>query len=186
MMGTAKHFQNVLKRPLRFKITVTLSWLNPGQHILEFIPNSSLSLTPRTFRLRRIYKSRNVVWSASSWNNRKQNERSWMWNGHSWAYSLWQVTAYRHLIYISPRCVISCLTHIYSVPFTHNTTHPHLIYIYLISGDQTKGRFCELRSGMVQPLTEVSMAYPKNESTLPETFRGEWVPIGFENQLSPL
>ena len=60
------------------------------------------------------------------------------------------------------------------------------LYIYLISGDQTKGRFCELRSGMVQPLTEVSMAYPKNESTLPETFRGEWVPIGFENQLSPL
>ena len=97
---------------------------------------------------------------------------------------MWQVTAYRHLTYISPRCVISCLTHIYSVPITHNTTHPHLIYIlYLVT---TTGRFCELRSGMVQPLTEVSMAYPKNESTLPETFRGEWVPIGFENQLSPL
>ena len=99
---------------------------------------------------------------------------------------MWQVTAYGQMIHISPWCVISCLTHIYSVHITHNTTHPHLIYIYLISGDQTKGRFCELRSGMVQPLTEVSMAYPKNESTLPETFRGEWVPIGFENQLSPL
>ena len=46
---------------------------------------------------------------------------------------LWQVTAYRHLIYISPWCVISCLTHIYSVPFTQNTTHPHLIYIFYTS-----------------------------------------------------
>ena len=35
------------------------------------------------------------------------------------------------IICISPRCVISCPTHIYSVHFTHNTTHPpHIIYPY--------------------------------------------------------
>ena len=42
---------------------------------------------------------------------------------------MWQVTAYRHMICISPLCAISCLIHIYSVDFTLNTTHPHLTYI---------------------------------------------------------
>ena len=47
---------------------------------------------------------------------------------------MWQVTAYGQMIHISPWCVISCLTHIYSVHITHNTTHPHLIYIlYLVT-----------------------------------------------------
>ena len=58
---------------------------------------------------------------------------------------LWQVTAYGQMIYISPRCVISCPTHIYSVPFTHNTTlTPDIYFLYLVT---TTGRFCELRPG---------------------------------------
>ena len=74
---------------------------------------------------------------------------------------LWKVTAYSHMICISPLCAISCLTYIYSVYITLNTTLT-LYHIYLISGDHTKGRFCELRSGCG---TEASMAYPKNEPT---------------------
>ena len=97
---------------------------------------------------------------------------------------LWQVTAYRHMICISPLCAISCLTHIYTVHFTLNTTHPH--HIYLISGDQTKGRFCELRSGLVIPGPRWAWRSLITNLQLPETIEGEWVPIGFENQLSPL
>ena len=97
---------------------------------------------------------------------------------------MWQVTAYRHMICISPLCAISCLTHIYTVHFTLNTTHPH--HIYLISGDQTKGRFCELRSGLVIPGPRWAWRSLITNLQLPETIEGEWVPIGFENQLSPL
>ena len=42
---------------------------------------------------------------------------------------MWQVTAYRHMICISLLCAISCLTHIYSVHVSLNTTHPHHIYL---------------------------------------------------------
>ena len=74
---------------------------------------------------------------------------------------MWQVTAYRHMICISPLCAISCLTHIYSVYLTLNTTLTlyHIYILYLVT---TTGRFCELRSGS---RSEASMTYPNNEPT---------------------
>ena len=49
--------------------------------------------------------------------------------------TLWQVTAYRHMICISPLCAISCLTHIYSVYLTLNTTLTlyHIYILYLVT-----------------------------------------------------
>jgi len=102
-----------------------------------------------------------------------------------WSTSLWQVTAYRHMICISPLCAISCLTHLYTVHFTLNTTHPYHIYIlYLVT--TLRDVFCELRSGLVIPGPRWAWRSLITNLQLPETIEGEWVPIGFENQLSPL
>ena len=75
---------------------------------------------------------------------------------------MWQVTAYRHMICISPLCAISCLTHIYSVYLTLNTTLTlyHIYILYLVT--TLRDVLCELRSGCG---TEASMTYPNNEPT---------------------
>ena len=93
-------------------------------------------------------------------------------------------------------CLLTNDTHItlmcyqLSYPYIFCTHYPQYNspspYIYLISGDQTKGRFCELRPGLVSLWSRWAWRTLRTNLQLPETFKGEWVPIGFENQLSPL
>ena len=61
----------------------------------------------------------------------------------------------------------------------------HLILNILICGDRTKGRFCELKSGLFSLRLRLAWRTLITNLQLPETFEGEWVPIGFETQLSP-
>ena len=87
------------------------------------------------------------------------------------------------MICISPLCAISCLTHIYSVYITLNTTltlyHIYILYLVTTLRDVfvSWGQAVGPRQAWRTVITNLQ---------LQETIRGERVPIGFETQLPSL